>query len=287
MSHSRSLIAHSSSNSSNLLHADISLVEAESHPTTKTVQFDLYLNQDIDRSPINVKQTESIRSTLVNYPLGRKVFDEESDGNNCHYTQQSESNIFSALSPKRQHSISSVSELSKATSALSTQVKTLSSPKKRKLSKHAVHTTKIGSIPLPWPQFKIVDTIYMSKKYTVTNTCSLDSALFIFYHSYKTGGSTFQQLFEMNTTHYHTSLRKLFKLVESDGWNIARLHWLVSNNLLNEMNFDDEFDVRDTLFENVLQFVRPMQMYNIKSECSCMMCPKRIRENKSIDISLQ
>ncbi len=244
------------------------------------------LNQNINLSPTDSKQADSIWSTSIDYPINRTEFYEESKENGNRYTQQSQDNIFNVLSPKRQHSVSSVCELSKATPVLPKRVKTLSSPQTQKASTHPVHRAKVGSITLSWPQYKIPETIYMNKKYTVTNTCSLDAALFAFYYCYKTSSSEFQKLFDVETTSCHSALRKLFKLVDNDGWNIARLYWLLSNNLLKTINDDGVFDVEHTLYENVLQFVRPMQMYNIKSKCSCSVCPKRIRESKSIDISL-
>ncbi len=234
------------------------------------------LNRNIDLSPGDSNEAESIWSTLLNYSYDHNLFDGKSNENNIRSTQ----------SPKRQHSVEGVLELFEATPELSKRVTTFSSPKKQKLSKQPTHITKIGSITLPWPQYEIPHTIYMNKRYAVTKTCSLDSALFVFYHGYKIGSSEFRKLFQSDTTRAHTALRKLFMLVDSDGWNIARLQWLLSNRLLNKINDDGVFDVEDTLYENVLQFIRPMQMYNIKTECSCIMCPKRIRENKSIDISL-
>jgi hypothetical protein len=234
-----------------------------------------------------LEQAQSIWSTLPKYPPNNMAFDEKSDGNDNNCTQQSGDNLFDVLSPKRPRSVTSVSELPEAISTLSKSTKTLSSVKKQRLAKNSIHTTKIGSIILPWPQYKITNTVYMNKNYTVTNTCSLDAALFVFYHSYKTSSSAFQALVQSDTTKYHSALKKLIDFVDNAGWDTARLYWLVSNKLLNKKNNAGEFDVKDTIYENVLQFIRPMQMYNIISECSCTVCPKRIRQRKCIDISLQ
>ena len=49
---------------------EISPTKVEPHPTTKTVQFDLNLNENIDSSPANSKQRESIWSTLLKLSTG-------------------------------------------------------------------------------------------------------------------------------------------------------------------------------------------------------------------------
>jgi hypothetical protein len=259
--------------------------KVEQHSTTKFVQFDLNINNNSDSNTSNIEQTESIWSTLQNYPTNDTNIEKKSETNNrC--IQQSQENVFNLFSPKRQYSVSNLNESSETNSAFPKRKKMLPSPKIENSLKRSAHVTKIGGISLSWPQYKISSCMYMKKRYTVTNTCSIDAALFVFYHCYKTGSSAFRQLFETDITPCHTALRKVFELVDSDGWDIARLHWLISHNLLNKMTRDGVFDIEDTIYENALQFVRPMQMYNIKSECSCVMCPKRFQLNKSIDISL-
>ena len=258
--------------------------KVESHLTTKAVQFDLNINNNDDLDAINIAPVETIwYSVEDNNDINIE--------NRCNeisnqYIQQSQENVFDTLSPKRKHSVSNFDVALETYSVLSKRKKPLTSPEKENCLKQSTHVIKIGKTSLSWPPFQIKNCMYMNKRYTVTNTCSIDAALFVFYHGYKTGSSAFRELFETNATSCHTALLKVFKLVDSHGWNTARLHWLISNNLLKKMNFDGIFDIEDTIYENALQFVRPMQMYKIKSECSCVMCPKKFQENKSIDISL-
>ncbi|CAF1169875.1 unnamed protein product [Rotaria sordida] len=190
--------AKSSINCYDSFDPEILPMKLESRPITKTVKFDDNLKENIDTSS-DLKQAESIWSTLLKYSDNRTLFDEKSDKVVNHYSQQAETedNIFNVLSPKRRHSSIS-NDSCKATPTLSKRVKTLSSVKSQNLSKHSVHTTKIGSISLPWPPYKIHDTVYMDKKYT-------------------TSSSEFRKLFEVDTTKCHIALRKLFKLIDTDG----------------------------------------------------------------------
>jgi hypothetical protein len=152
-------------------------------------------------------------------------------------------------------------------------------------------TTTIGSLKLIWPRYGINDAIYMGQTFSVTNTCPLDTGLFALYHAYKAGTNNFRKLFENDTLNALTTLRQTFQCVESDGWTIARLDWLVrhdllTNHLLTKTAKDGQYDIKDTLNAIVFRFVQPMQEYTITSKCSTNACPKQIRKNTSVDIAL-
>ena len=106
------------------------------------------------------------------------------------------------------------------------------------------------------------------------------------YHAYKAGTTKFRQLFESVDLPVYETIRRTFQLVDSDGWTSARLYWLLRHNLLTTTNEDGVFDIENTWHNIVFEFVKPMQEYQINSECSCVVCPKRRRQKTSVDISL-
>ena len=144
----------------------------------------------------------------------------------------------------------------------------------------------IGTLKLPWPRYGIRTGIYEGNIYSVTKTCPLDTGLFTMYHAYKAGTTKFRQLFESVDLPVYETIRRTFQLVDSDGWTSARLYWLLRHNLLTTTNEDGVFDIENTLHNIVFEFVKPMQEYQINSECSCVVCPKRRRQKTSVDISL-
>lgn len=144
----------------------------------------------------------------------------------------------------------------------------------------------IGPVQLPWPRYGIRNAIYGGQVYSVTNTCPLDTGLFVLYYAYKAGTDKFRQLLDNDTLPAFTTLRRTFQLVESDGWTTARLHWLVEYNILKSTNIAHQYDIENTLTEIVFRFVQPMQEYPIQSECTCTFCPKQLRQSRSVDINL-
>ena len=90
------------------------------------------------------------------------------------------------------------------------------------IGRNKVYATNIGTLRLRWPRFGVHSVIHEGRLYSVTNTCPLDTGLFILYHAYKSGGSKFQDLFETDPLPIFTTLRRTFQLVESDNWDIAR-----------------------------------------------------------------
>ncbi|CAF2404532.1 unnamed protein product [Rotaria sp. Silwood2] len=96
-------------------------MKVEPRSITKSVKFDDNLNDNIDTSPSNLKQTESIWSILLNDSDNRTLFDEKSDKVVNRYSQQfaTEDNIFNVLSPKRLYSTSISNDSCKATPTFS------------------------------------------------------------------------------------------------------------------------------------------------------------------------
>jgi hypothetical protein len=83
------------------------------------------------------------------------------------------------------------------------------------------------------------------------------------------------------------SLRKTFALVESDGWDEARLFWLINQGLLSRQQSNDH-NVFGSVDRNALRFIKnPVQLYESKSVCSRQDCPTRERNTTNGDLALE
>jgi len=148
-------------------------------------------------------------------------------------------------------------------------------------------TTKIGNLILTWPSYGIKNVAYANQYFSIINTCPVDTGLFVLYHAYKAGTDAFRNLFESDALEAYTFLRRTFKLIESDGWTIARLYWLTEKNLLTRKTKDGQYDLKNTMDEIVFKFTKPMQTFLLKSKCTCAACPKPDREIMSVYIALE
>ena len=107
----------------------------------------------------------------------------------------------------------------------------------------------------------------LSRVYSVTNTCNIDSPLFSIYVIFRTE-SNIQNVISNSDKEPFLSLRKTFALVESDGWDEARLYWLTSHDLLTHQQ-SNKHNVYGSIDANVLRFVKnPVQLYKNTSVCS-------------------
>ena len=198
------------------------------------------------------------------------------------------------LSPKRAHSPSttSASPILKPPTTFRKPCKKgkcspLNSPNLRQVTiKKRGGFTNIGTLHLPWPRYGIRNVTYEGKIYSITNTCPLDTGLFVLYYAYKAGTPEFRHLLDRDTLEIYTTLRRTFQIVESDDWAIARLYWLTTHNLLDDRSDIRVHDIENTLTEIVFKFIRPMQEHSVKSKCSCNACSKQIRLTINCDIAL-
>ena len=95
----------------------------------------------------------------------------------------------------------------------------------------------------------IRNAIHEGKIYSVTNTCPLDTGLFVLYHAYKAGTEKFRGLFERDDLDAFITIRRTFQLVESDGWVTVRLYWLILHGLLRDNSQNYVHDIKNTLTE--------------------------------------
>lgn len=83
------------------------------------------------------------------------------------------------------------------------------------------------------------------------------------------------------------SLRKTFELVDSEGWDEARLYWLMINGLLSPKQFN-YYNSYGSVDGNALRFIKSyLQLYESRSICSQKDCPMRERKTTSTEIALE
>ncbi|CAF3954658.1 unnamed protein product [Rotaria magnacalcarata] len=146
--------------------------------------------------------------------------------------------------------------------------------------------TMVGDLRLPFPHFNIGPTWFEGKRYSASNTCALDSSLFLLYYIYMSHSEDFRSLFDPNIL-ICEQLRKTFDLVNAQGWDIARLYWISTHSThANQNDTSQHHDLYATADNNVFQYVRDLQKYAIKSTCRSKDCPKIERLNYSVDIAM-
>jgi hypothetical protein len=146
--------------------------------------------------------------------------------------------------------------------------------------------TMVGKLHLPFPHFNIQPTFFDGKRYGVSNTCSLDSSLFLLYYIYNSNSENFRSLFDPSVK-VCEQLRKTFDLVDTNGWDIARLYWISIHSTHPDRNDCNQYhNLFTTADNNVFQFVRELQKFVIKSTCISKDCPRSVQVRNSVDISI-
>jgi hypothetical protein len=146
--------------------------------------------------------------------------------------------------------------------------------------------TMVGNVKLLFPRFNFGPVFFEKNRYSASNTCSLDSALFLLYYIYMTHSEEFRSLFDPNIL-VCQQLKRTFDLVNNEGWDVARIYWIsIHTNYPNPRKRAYHHDLYGTADTNVFQYVREIQRHAIKSACTSSDCPKSMRTNHSVDISM-
>jgi hypothetical protein len=128
--------------------------------------------------------------------------------------------------------------------------------------------------------------LFAGRTYSVTNTCNIDAPLFAIYVIFSTE-SVADDIILNSPNEPFLSLRKTLSLVESVGWDEARLYWLISNGILDNQSHNDP-NAYGSVDRNFLRFIKnPAQLHQHRSICSRLDCPIRERTIKSADIGLE
>lgn len=151
----------------------------------------------------------------------------------------------------------------------------------------------IDDVSLLWPRYNIKSTMFNGTLYTITNTCAMDSVLFVYYFILKTASTLFIDQFNRGSDRIYHIIKKTMGLVDTNGWNVARLYWLTANHRLSDdsntarSTTEKSYDLFGTVDTNAYQYLRAMQMHVYSTECSSVDCPKQKQTKRNSDIVLR
>ncbi|CAF2103525.1 unnamed protein product [Rotaria magnacalcarata] len=143
----------------------------------------------------------------------------------------------------------------------------------------------ISGFTLKWPTFEIKNVMYTGQAYTLYNTCAIDSALFSLYFIYVTDEIISSELKEAAESSPYATLIKTFNIVEKEGWDVARIYWLLKCNILKTTGrlMRDLFGSVDEL---VSSFLKSRQRHSNEIIYSRPDCTKKERKCTSTDLTI-
>ncbi|CAF1491231.1 unnamed protein product [Adineta steineri] len=142
----------------------------------------------------------------------------------------------------------------------------------------------IDGYTLRWPKFQIENFMFQDKKYTLFNTCPTDSALFALYFLYKTDLNISEEFKDAPETSPYSTLVKTFEIVEKEGWDAARISWLLTFDLLKTS--DRKKNLFGSVNEQVFCFVKYLQRYSIEIECTRPQCKRKTRIETTTELNI-
>ena len=86
-------------------------------------------------------------------------------------------------------------------------------------------------------------------------------------------------------TSSYSTLAETFRIVETDGWNIARLNWLLHFNLLKPTD-RQPISLFGSVDEQVFCFLKDEQRYSYTCTCSRPDCVERERVYTTTELDL-
>lgn len=165
--------------------------------------------------------------------------------------------------------------------------------------------TIIDGYILRWPKFQIHNAIFEGKlftiavcsvvenilaikgqSYSIANTCNVDSGLFVLYYLYRTDVTFTQDILDAPGDSPCVLLRKTFDLVETEGWDIARIFWLLTNNRIKKSGRKIK-NIFGSLDENVFRTIKRQQRYSFTKVCSRPECKQKKRTTINTELSAE
>ena len=116
----------------------------------------------------------------------------------------------------------------------------------------------------------------LDQSYSVANTCNLDCGLFVFYFLYRMEITIEEAMSQAPQESPYALLRKTFQYAEKEGWNVARVFWLLSNHILKTSDRKIK-NLFGSLDENVFRYIKQNQRYSRKATCARSNCSQKER----------
>ncbi|CAF1401383.1 unnamed protein product [Rotaria magnacalcarata] len=143
----------------------------------------------------------------------------------------------------------------------------------------------ISGFALKWPTFEIKNVMYTGQAYTLYNTCAIDSALFSLYFIYVTDEIISSELKEAADSSPYATLTKTFNIVEKEGWDAARIYWLLKCNILKTAGRLTR-DLFGSVDELAFSFLKSRQRHSNEIICLRSDCPKKERKCTSTELDI-
>ena len=125
---------------------------------------------------------------------------------------------------------------------------------------------------------------FQGRTYTLTLTCPTDSALFILYFIYRTDIDVADEFDTAPKTSPYSTLTNTFRLAEKEGWDAARISWLLTFNVLKTSERTKLlFGAVD---EQVFCFIKNEQRHSTTITCTNLDCTDKERNYSTTELTL-
>jgi hypothetical protein len=109
--------------------------------------------------------------------------------------------------------------------------------------------------------------------------------LFALYFLYRTDIEVADELDHAPKTSPYSTLVKVFQLVEKEGWDTARISWLLNFNLLKPTDRQPK-SLFGSVDEQVFCFIKNQQRHSNKITCSRPDCKQRVRNYSTPELRI-
>jgi len=113
----------------------------------------------------------------------------------------------------------------------------------------------------------------------------VDSALFSLYFIYRTDVQIAAEFDSAPSSSPYSTLVEVFRTVETDGWDAARIRWILYLNILRPTD-KQPISLFGSVDERVFSFIKDAQLYSRQTTCERVDCPRRQRNFTSTELDL-
>lgn len=127
---------------------------------------------------------------------------------------------------------------------------------------------------------------FLAQSYSLTMTCPIDTALFALYFIYKTDIDFAGEVDDAPPSSPYSLLMKTFNIVEKEGWDAARIYWLLKLNILKPSDKQPK-SLFGSVDEEVFSFIKQQQRHSTTIACARVDCIQRERNFSTTEITIR
>jgi hypothetical protein len=101
---------------------------------------------------------------------------------------------------------------------------------------------------------------------------------------YRTDINIADEFDNASDTSPYSTLVKIFHIVEKEGWDAARISWLLTHRILKTS--DRKKSLFGSIDEQVFCFLKQAQRHSVKIECSRLQCKEKQRNYTTTELDL-